>query len=322
MKTIACSFMILLCFFAKAQYPPAAGQPGSTAISADSTCFIDWASGCVIHRGFINIADTTVYASSSNRASYGSEADAAGMADNAVVSLGDAGIADIYFNVPLSDGVGFDFAVFENPLTDTFLELAFVDVSSDGIHFFRIPAYSLTDTSAQTGGFGTTDPTKIHNLAGKYRALYGTPFDIAEAPDTNLLRKDSITVVRLTDVVGSIDPMYASRDCEGRIINDPFPTPYESCGFDLDAVGVIHNRTNTGFRVVEQTFSVYPNPASDVIYIDVVQSGVIRLYSAGGLLMREYSEGESSLDVSGLDSGSYYLRSETGGVVQIVILQK
>ncbi|HPS82780.1 MAG TPA: T9SS type A sorting domain-containing protein [Bacteroidales bacterium] len=319
MKTIVFLFLIQLCFFAKAQYPPAAGQAGSTAIAHDSSCFIDWSTGCSIVRGFVNISDTTILAASSNRATYGAESDVAGIADNVVVSLGDGGIADIFFTVPLSDGNGFDFAVFENPLTDTFLELAFIEVSSDGIHFFRIPAYSLTDTVTQTNGFGATDPTKIHNLAGKYRALFGTPFDIAEAPDTALLRKDSITVVRLIDVIGSIDPIYASRDFENRIVNDPFPTPFESCGFDLDAVGVINNRSNTGFDEYRSIVHVYPDPARDVIHFSASVTESIYIYSCSGHLMREYSGSEKSADVSALNNGIYFLITSEGRSAKFIV---
>ncbi|HBG69478.1 MAG: hypothetical protein A2W93_01305 [Bacteroidetes bacterium GWF2_43_63] len=322
MKSSIFSFLILLSASAFAQYPPAAGQVGSTAIPSDSACFIDWASGCSIVRGFVNISDTTATALSLNHASYGSESAVAGIADNVVVSLGDAGTAKVFFNIPLSDGSGFDFAVFENPLTDTFLELAFVEVSSDGNHFFRIPAYSFSDTASQTGGFGITDPTKIHNLAGKYRALFGTPFDIADAPDTALLRKDSITVVRLIDVVGSIDPVYASRDCEGRIINDPFPTPFESCGFDLDAVGVINNRSNTVVNEFQKTISVYPNPANDIIYIELEETEKVFIYSCSGLLVRECRGSENYIDVSGLDSGIYFLKTTSGHLAKIVIMHR
>ena len=35
--------------------------------------------------------------------------------------------------------------------------------------------------------------------------------------------------------------LYASYDSQGNIINDPFPTPFETGGFDLDAIGVIHS---------------------------------------------------------------------------------
>jgi hypothetical protein len=35
---------------------------------------------------------------------------------------------------------------------------------------------------------------------------------------------------------------YASCDSQGHQINDPWPTPFPTGGFDLDAVGVIHQK--------------------------------------------------------------------------------
>jgi hypothetical protein len=49
-----------------------------------------------------------------------------------------------------------------------------------------------------------------------------------------------ITHVRIIDVVGAIDPAFGRLDSSGRIINDPWPTAFSSSGFDLDAVGVLH----------------------------------------------------------------------------------
>ena len=45
-----------------------------------------------------------------------------------------------------------------------FLELDFVEVSSDGVNYFRFPATSYTDTTVQTGSFGSTDATKINKI--------------------------------------------------------------------------------------------------------------------------------------------------------------
>ena len=44
----------------------------------------------------------------------------------------------------------------------------------------------------------------------------------------------------VVDVVGSIDPAYATYDSQGHAINDPWPTAFASSGFDFDAVGVLH----------------------------------------------------------------------------------
>ena len=87
-----------------------------------------------------------------------------------------------------------------------------MEVSSDGVNYFRFPATSYTDTTVQTGSFGSTDATKINNLAGKYRALYGTPFDLEELKNENGLDVNNITHIKIIDVVGSIQNQYASRD--------------------------------------------------------------------------------------------------------------
>ena len=39
---------------------------------------------------------------------------------------------------------------------------------------------------------------------------------------------NNVTEVRITDVVGSIDPWYGTRDSLGNLINDPFKTPFAS----------------------------------------------------------------------------------------------
>ena len=53
---------------------------------------------------------------------------------------------------------------------------------------------------------------------------------------------NNITHIKVIDVIGSIDPTIATYDHNGNVINDPFPTPFPSSGFDLDAIGVIHEQ--------------------------------------------------------------------------------
>jgi hypothetical protein len=154
-----------------------------------------------------------------------------------VVSLGDGGSITLAFNGMIVDRPGPDFAVFENGFWSSgriFAELAFVEVSIDGVNFVRFPSVSLTQVQTQVPAFGTLDPTEIYNLAGKHVAFEGTPFDLREVG----LR--SARYVRIIDVVGLIDPAYRRLDSLGVPINDPWATPFASCGFDLDAVGVIH----------------------------------------------------------------------------------
>ncbi|MDV7397622.1 hypothetical protein RZS08_39850, partial [Arthrospira platensis SPKY1] len=109
-------------------------------------------------------------------------------------------------------------------------------------------------------------------LAGKYRGLFGVPFDLGDLSFDDQIDLNNITHIRILDVVGSINAAYASYDSEGNVINDPYPTPFPSGGFDLDAIGVINNRTNL-FLVenFNKHFLVYPNPVQDVVYIESIE---------------------------------------------------
>ncbi len=279
-------------------YAPPAGQPGSTAIYKNDPNIVAWAAAAVIEQGFIDISIPEL-----GYVSFGNEANCLGPAQcdtfkvYDVVSLGDGGIVTLGFQNPITNRAGFDFAVFENGHDDTFLELGFVEVSSDGDNFFRFDAASLTDPNTQVGGFGSVDTTNVYNLAGKYRAGYGTPFDLQELAGIEDLDINSITHIRIIDVVGCIQSAdfnndgfvnfldysvltaaylsetgsarwnqrcdiaapygivdmadigqfmfqwlaeWSSMDSVGSKINDPWPTPFPTGGFDLDAVGVIH----------------------------------------------------------------------------------
>lgn len=241
-------------------YPPAAGQDGSTAIPMpsdpnDNSVFVGWATAAVIDRGWVKISDSSL-----GYASHGSPQNVLGPAQGqdtaGVLSLGDAGSAVVTFENPVTNGPGYDFAVFENGFAPNpsepnlmFLELAFVEVSSDGIHYERFEAVSLTQSQTQVPPFGftsTTDTTDIHNFAGKYRRGFGVPFDLDEIKDANsLVDVTEITHIRVVDVVGTLQSEYSRIDSLGNVINDPWPTDFSTGGFDLDAVGVIHEKTLT-----------------------------------------------------------------------------
>lgn len=256
---------------AVAQFAPAAGNEGSTAISKDSEVFVAWATGCTLQRGYMDIA-----VPDSGYASVGSENSAIGAAgQNGVVSLGDSGIATLTFAQTIYNGPGYDFAVFENgfytgaPLA--FLEYAFVEVSSDGVNFFRFPVTSHLPDTTQMAMEGS-DCSLVNNLAGKYVFGYGTPFDLDELKNQQGLDVNAVTHVRLIDVVGSVGA-HATYDQHGTRINDPYPTPFPSGGFDLDAVGVIHaTGISTGVNDLSAgtaAFTVYPNPSSGNVFVKV-----------------------------------------------------
>ncbi len=249
-------------------YAPAAGEPGSTAIHFEDPLFKAWATAITVKRGYINIEDTTASINGNQRASFGSPALALSKATGNtadVVSLGDKGVATMTFDLPLKNGPGFDFAVFENSFSDTYLELAHVEVSSDGIHFVRFPSHSEVQDDVQIHGFGTTDPTMVYNLAGKYRAGYGTPFDLEEIKDSAALDMNNITHIRVIDAIGSVGDS-ATFDAYGNKINEPFSTPYESGGFDLEAVGVINQIADIEREFINP-FKIYPNPSEGQFYL-------------------------------------------------------
>ena len=228
----------------------AVGTEGCDAIDGHSSSIVAWATGVSVVRGLDDIA-----VPDGPHVIYGSESDAVGPIDfttTTAVSLGDGGSATVTFAHPIRNGEGPDFAVFENSFNDYFLELGFVEVSTDGERFVRFPATSLTQTETQV--VSEVDPTFINNLAGKYRVGYGTPFDLEELRDSTGINIDSIVYVRIVDVVGSIDPQYATYDAYGHIVNDPYPTSdptgnWRSGGFDLTGVAVMYENTNGSSEV-------------------------------------------------------------------------
>ncbi len=241
------------------QFSPAAGQAGSSALHKDSSIFKAWATQCSIIRGYQDISN-----SNSGFATVGDSSMAIGKAGaNGVVSLGDGGVAIVSFNQPIKNGPGPDFAIFENTFIDSFLELAFVEVSSDGVNYVRFKPTSLTQDTIQTGPFGYTNPRKINNLAGKYKALWGTPFDLSELDSFGSIDINAITHIKIIDVVGSITNQYATFDQYNHKINDPWPTPFPSSGFDLDGVGIMYP-TNSNIKPINiaNNIVLFPNPAN------------------------------------------------------------
>lgn len=300
------TFMVSVCC---AQFAPAAGEIGSTAIYKDSSVFINWAVSCSVQRGLMNIAipDSGYVYSGDSTLAIGKAL------ENGVVSLGDGGSATCTFSFPISNGPGYDFAVFENSFTNNFLELAFVEVSSNGSDFFRFNSTSLTDTTNQLGPFDFIDPTKINNLAGKYRLGYGTPFDLQELEGIDSLNINRITHVRIIDVVGSMDDIYASRDNEGRKINDPWPTQFFTGGFDLDAIGVIYQvNPQSVLKTFQNKILVFPNPLKHKQKITILSNEKINNFKVIDIFGSEVFSGN---DVNKIEfdflPGNYFLKIDT-----------
>ena len=162
------------------------------------------------------------------------------------VALGQNGTATLTFNQPITNGPGYDFAVFGIGFSTGSLEWvkpALVAVSSDGVNFFQFPSVSLTQTTTQVGSGSELDPTNLYDIAGKDPAGWGTPYDLSELAGVSpLLNVNDITEVRLMSVTGDIDPAYATYDSQGDIINSPWSAASSSGseGFDLAGVGVLN----------------------------------------------------------------------------------
>ena len=293
------------------------------AMHKDSSAFVGWATSAEVVRGYVKISDTTFTYSdgpsgiTSNHAFFGTTANCLGKANGQFISLGDGGSITLQFDSPIVNGVGHDFAVFENALIPNavpnqdsivFYELAFVEVSSNGEDFVRFPAVSHVQTDVQVGTFGYENSNLLTNLAGIFPVFYGCPFDLEELANEPNLDVNNITHVRLIDVVGSIDPQYGTYDSEGNIINDPYPTPFHSCGFDLDAVGVIHSLNSVESNVFA-TADVYPNPASDFVNLSSDRDFSVEIYNLMGQKVLCDSEKSTSfaMNISDIQSGIYFV---------------
>ena len=214
-------------------FAPAAGQPNSTAIPMpvdpnDDSVFVGWADGWCDY-----ILGTNV------DVQWQTPEKALGPAKGIyydIVFLGRGGQITLTFSTPIANGPGWDFAVFENSQNDTFLELGYVEVSSDGVNFVRFDNYSQTESLV--GAFGTVDPTNITGYCSKYRQGYGTPFDLNDLAGRSGLDITAVTHVRIVDIPGD----GSCLDTEGKPIYDPYPCT-GSAGVDLEAIGVLNQRT-------------------------------------------------------------------------------
>jgi hypothetical protein len=306
MKKILLILFLLLDYASNyAQYAPIVGSSGCQAVYKDSSIFVSWAVSCNVSRGLKNIL-----LPDSGYVSAGVESSAVGKAgENGIISLGDGGNAILTFEKPIVNGEGWDFAVFENSFDDYFLELAFVEVSSDGVNYFRFPSVSLTQDTLQINTFGILDAEKINNLAGKYRGMYGTPFDLEELKLQSGLDVNNITHVKIIDAIGCINDNYATFDSQGNKVNDPWPTCFPIGGFDLDAVGVIHQKSNASSDI---PVLIYPNPFTDKINIDLysnIQGTItLKIVDLTGRTIKVFSSYISecqSFDLSDIKSGIY-----------------
>jgi len=191
------------------------------------------------------------------------------------LSLGAGGRITVTFDLPLRDGPGPDFAVFENGFHDQqpvegtsregltnqylFAELAVVEVGSTTQAWARFPVATVNTerlfqaTYTEEDRFASQDVTGLDGFAGKHLISFGTPFDLARltnhpAVQGGAVDLSDIRFVRLTDVPGDGSVL----DDQGRPVHDPYfdayavglqPAPAHALdGFDLRGIVALHQR--------------------------------------------------------------------------------
>lgn len=281
-------------------YAPEPGAVGSTAIHKDSLAITRWADQVTVNRGYKDIQQPVL-----GLAAYGQDLDGIGMADNMVVSLGDGGSATANFSNPIQNEDGPDFAIFENGFSDHYMELAYVEVSSNGIDYTRFQSISEIPTDVQIDNFTFSDCRYVHNLAGKYRVYFGTPFDLSDLEGSPGLDLNHIISIRIVDAVGCIAPEFSSYDSEGNTINDPYPTNFDSGGFDLDAIGIM-NSLDLSIEVNKVTAGIFPNPVTDILYLKGFTNDKKYIVNPMGAIVLDFY-GDCA-DVGELRPGIYYLK--------------
>jgi hypothetical protein len=292
-----------------AQYAPAAGEAGSTAIHKDSAVFEGWATGYKDYLVGDDVDEMWQVPDNALGKAQGTSFD--------IVCLGRGGEITLTFNAFILNKEGDDFAVFENSFNDSFLELAWVEVSLDGDTFVRFPNHSLTTSPVSD----VVNPEKIYGYAGKYRKGYGTPFDLAE------VGMDSVYYVRLIDIPGD----GSAKDTAGNPVYDPYPTT-GSAGFDLDAIGVIHKSSDyIGLEKynAHDNIHIYPNPFVDGIYVSPGVEGApaqICIMNCYGALLKQinHCNGNNYIELSQYPAGLYFIRIATVNktVVKKIIKKK
>jgi len=264
---VICTFLFSSIMAAAGPFGYGEGHEKYPGIEKDDFLFMGWATGW---EDYIVGAEVKDLFQTPERAL----GKAVGTADD-IVTLGRGGAITLTFDPPIQNGKGWDFAIFENAFNNTFLELAYVEVSSDGVHFISFDNCSLTPDAVNA--FGDIDPTDITGLAGKYRLGVGTPFDLQdladkEAVDTGRVKLDRIVYVKIVDIIGDGTCMdnrpLTLITCFGKNapIYDPYPV-IGSAGFDLEAIGVRHQNTDlegSSISPAQPTLSLPENNKIDV----------------------------------------------------------
>lgn len=234
-------------------YPPGSGLGTEdnpvVALAGNDPRLRGWATGWEDYQPGTDVADNWKVPTNAVGPVGGSGYDG----NMSVVVLGNGGRITMKFDAPVFDGPGPDFAVFENGFRvsgqeNDFLELGYVEVSSNGTDFVRFDSGNLHDQPV--AAFGGFPASKIDGVAGRDLNGLGTPFDLGSLRNKPAVRSgkvdlDAIDRVRIVDIVGTvIEGAPTDLDSFGRTIFDPYKT-VGSGGFDLRGVGTINREGAT-----------------------------------------------------------------------------
>lgn len=224
--------------------PTQTAHPIDAAIPAASPLFTEWANAIDASRTYFAPRGSTTISNTGFNS--------LGDLDAAQIAAGDSpGYLTVTFPRGIRNGAGADFAIFENGFAfgtpnGLFVELAYVEVSSNGSDFARFPSISTNTTPVTgSGAFAGYDMSNVYNLAGKHAAGFGTPFNLDDLLTTaavigGAVNLNSIQYVRLVDIPGN----GSFLDSLGNPILDNWMTTGTG-GFDFrlpaqQGIGVIH----------------------------------------------------------------------------------
>ncbi len=99
------------------------------------------------------------------------------------------------------------------------------------------------------------------------------------------------------------------------------PTGTTTTNYNGPAQCTVPNLTSDKFTTIEQNIKLYPNPATDILKIDlgneVLESEVqlIAIYDLKGSLVSKTAKFESSLNIKNLSKGSYFVKIQFANMV-------
>ncbi|MCD4654229.1 hypothetical protein K8T06_09865 [bacterium] len=172
--------------------------------------------------------------------------DSAGSVD--VLSLGDGGVIVLEFidNI-VSNGPGPDLIIFENAFLAggnpeyVYSEVAFIEVSSNGVDYFRFPNDYNPD------GEPINNPSNWWGFAGVQPCLSHPdnsidPTDpLVSGGDLFDLDDVGLNEIRFIRIIDTNEGDFAALDDDGDVIYDPGIPGGDNAGFDLDAVAAVYS---------------------------------------------------------------------------------